>query len=160
MKNGLKMRSFVSVGLIKKIYFSEPHPQTKDFIMFNLLFISLLACSDSTNETKTEAKKVEPVKEQVKEVKNTTATKKETTVDPAVESKATKAPDRFDVHFKTSKGDVLLEVHREWSPNGADRFYELVKSGYFTEIAFFRAIGNFMVQFGIHGDPSVSVQWT
>jgi len=75
-------------------------------------------------------------------------------------SKATeKAPDTFKVKFATSKGDFVLEVTRAWSPLGADRFYNLVKAGFFTDVAFFRVIEGFMVQFGIHGDPAVASAW-
>lgn len=69
------------------------------------------------------------------------------------------APDSFKVLFKTTKGDFTLEINRDWSPLGADRFYNLVKSGYFSDVAFFRVIGGFMAQFGIHGDPKVSAAW-
>jgi len=70
-----------------------------------------------------------------------------------------KAPDTFKAQFDTTKGKVTFEVTRSLAPNGADRFYNLVKSGYFTDIAFFRVIPGFMCQFGIHGDPSVSAKW-
>jgi peptidyl-prolyl cis-trans isomerase A (cyclophilin A) len=69
------------------------------------------------------------------------------------------APASFKVLFSTTKGDFTLEVSRDWSPLGADRFYNLVRNGYFTDIAFFRVIGGFMAQFGIHGDPRVSAAW-
>jgi len=69
------------------------------------------------------------------------------------------APAAFKVKFKTTKGDFTLEITRDWSPLGADRFYNLVKAGYFTDVAFFRVIEGFMVQFGIHGDPEVSAAW-
>ncbi|MBI4801281.1 MAG: peptidylprolyl isomerase [Elusimicrobia bacterium] len=69
------------------------------------------------------------------------------------------APAAFKVMFKTTKGDFTLEITRAWAPLGADRFYNLVKNGYFTDIAFFRVISGFMVQFGIHGDPAVSSAW-
>lgn len=72
---------------------------------------------------------------------------------------AEKAPDSFKVKFATTKGDITIEVTRAWSPNGADRFYNLVKAGFFSDIAFFRAISGFMCQFGIHGDPAVSQVW-
>jgi len=52
-----------------------------------------------------------------------------------------------------------MEVHREWSPLGADRIYNLIKMGYFTDVAFFRVLKGFMAQTGIHGDPSISAQW-
>ena len=69
------------------------------------------------------------------------------------------APDQFKVKFVTTKGDIVLQINREWSPNGADRFYNMVKIGYFEDIAIFRAIAGFMFQFGIHGDPDVSAEW-
>ncbi len=70
-----------------------------------------------------------------------------------------KAPDTFKAQFETTKGKFVIEVVREQSPLGADRFYNLVRSGYFTDIAFFRVIPGFMCQFGIHGDPKVSEKW-
>lgn len=75
-------------------------------------------------------------------------------------SKATaQAPDEYKVKLQTTKGDVVLAVHREWAPNGADRFYNLVQAGFFDDVAFFRAIDNFMVQFGMNGDPAVNQAW-
>ena len=70
-----------------------------------------------------------------------------------------KAPATFKAKFQTTQGNFTVEVTRESSPNGADRFYNLVKSGYFTDIAFFRVIPGFMGQFGIHGDPKVAAAW-
>jgi peptidyl-prolyl cis-trans isomerase A (cyclophilin A) len=75
-------------------------------------------------------------------------------------SKATaKAPEVFKAKFATTKGDFVVEVHRAWSPNGADRFYNLIKMGFYDDTRFFRAVDGFMVQFGISGDPAVSSQW-
>lgn len=70
-----------------------------------------------------------------------------------------KAPETFSVQFDTTKGNFTVEITRSLAPNGADRFYNLVKSGYFKNIGFFRVVPNFMVQFGIHGDPAVSAKW-
>jgi peptidyl-prolyl cis-trans isomerase A (cyclophilin A) len=70
-----------------------------------------------------------------------------------------KAPESFKAKFTTTKGAFTIEVTRSLSPNGADRFYNLVKSGYFQDVAFFRVIPGFMGQFGIHGDPKVSAAW-
>ncbi len=70
-----------------------------------------------------------------------------------------KAPDAFKVKVTTTKGDFTIECTRAWAPNGVDRFYNLVKAGYFTDIAMFRAIAGFMVQFGIHGNPDISAAW-
>ena len=70
-----------------------------------------------------------------------------------------RAPETFRAKFTTSKGDFVVEVTRAWSPNGADRFYNLVKNGYYNDCRFFRVIDNFMVQFGINGDPSLNQVW-
>lgn len=77
--------------------------------------------------------------------------------DPALATE--KAPATYRVRFETTKGPFVVEVNRDWSPLGADRFYNLVKAGFYDDTAFFRAIEGFMVQFGIHGDPAVSAKW-
>jgi peptidyl-prolyl cis-trans isomerase A (cyclophilin A) len=69
------------------------------------------------------------------------------------------APPVYKVSFDTSKGTFVIEVHRDWAPNGADRFYNLVKNGFYDNTRFFRVISGFMVQFGINGDPRISAQW-
>ena len=70
-----------------------------------------------------------------------------------------KAPEQFKVKFETTKGDIILQINRVWAPKGAERFYNLVKIGYFSDVAFFRVLDGFMAQFGIHGDPKVSEKW-
>jgi cyclophilin family peptidyl-prolyl cis-trans isomerase len=72
---------------------------------------------------------------------------------------ATAAPDTFRARFETSAGTFVIQVHRAWAPLGADRFYHLVRSGYYDDVRFFRVISGFMAQFGIHGDPAVSATW-
>src|SRR4030095_395725 len=67
-----------------------------------------------------------------------------------------KAPETYKVGFDTSKGKFVVEVTRAWAPNGADRFYNLVKSGFYNGARFFRVLKDFMVSFGIHGDPQVN----
>jgi peptidyl-prolyl cis-trans isomerase A (cyclophilin A) len=69
------------------------------------------------------------------------------------------APEKYKAKFSTSKGDFTIEVTREWAPQAADRFYHLVKNGFYDEVRFFRVIANFMAQFGINGSPEVSAQW-
>lgn len=69
------------------------------------------------------------------------------------------APAEFKVKFETTKGDFVVLVHRDWAPTGADRFYNLVKIGFFDNAKFFRAIEGFMVQFGISPYPEVSEKW-
>lgn len=70
-----------------------------------------------------------------------------------------KAPEKFQVKFETTQGDFIVDVTREWAPRGADRFYNLVKNGYFDGVKFFRVVPNFVVQFGIHGEPDVAKKW-
>lgn len=69
------------------------------------------------------------------------------------------APAVYKASFETSAGTFVVEVHRDWAPIGADRFYNLVKSGFFENVRFFRVIPGFMVQFGMHGDPAVGAAW-
>jgi len=69
------------------------------------------------------------------------------------------APESYKVKLETTKGDVVIEVTRAWAPNGADRFYNLVKIGYYDGAVFFRVIDGFMAQVGMHGDPAVQAAW-
>jgi peptidyl-prolyl cis-trans isomerase A (cyclophilin A) len=120
-----------------------------------------LAATTKTTTKKTTAKKT-----------TTTKTTKSTAKKPATVSKGpdrsklldpskltAKAPDVFRARFDTSKGPFVIEVHRDWAPKGADRFYNLVKNGYFDDVRFFRVIAGFMVQFGINGDPKLNDIW-
>lgn len=70
------------------------------------------------------------------------------------------APANFHVKFDTTKGPFVVEVHRDWAPIGADRFYTLVRSKFFDGNAFFRVLPGFVVQFGIAADPKVTANWT
>ncbi len=70
-----------------------------------------------------------------------------------------KAPATYKARFDTSKGAFVIQVTRAWAPNGADRFYNLVKNGFYDNVRFFRVISGFMVQFGINGDPALSAKW-
>jgi len=69
------------------------------------------------------------------------------------------APPTFKANFETTKGPFVIEVHREWAPIGADRFFNLVRNGFFDDVRFFRVISGFMAQFGIHGTPAVQSAW-
>ena len=69
------------------------------------------------------------------------------------------APDLYRVKMETTAGNFVIEVHREWAPRGADRFYNLVKIGYYSDVAFFRVLTGFMAQAGFHGNPAVSKVW-
>lgn len=75
------------------------------------------------------------------------------------EAPAATVPELFKVKFETTAGSFTIEAHRDWAPNGADRFYRLVEEKYFDDCRFFRNIKGFMVQFGINGDPKVNQRW-
>jgi peptidyl-prolyl cis-trans isomerase A (cyclophilin A) len=70
-----------------------------------------------------------------------------------------KAPAVFKARFTTTAGDFVVEVHRDWAPLGADRFYNLVRNGYFTNASFFRVVPGFVVQFGLSANPAVNKVW-
>jgi peptidyl-prolyl cis-trans isomerase A (cyclophilin A) len=69
------------------------------------------------------------------------------------------APATYKAKFETSKGVFVIQVTRAWAPQGADRFYNLVRNGFFDDVRFFRVISGFMVQFGISGNPTLSAKW-
>jgi peptidyl-prolyl cis-trans isomerase A (cyclophilin A) len=72
---------------------------------------------------------------------------------------ASRAPDVCHVRLDTSKGAIVLEMRRAWAPHGVDRFYNLVRAGYYDDIAIFRVRAGVFAQFGIHGDPAVAQRW-
>ncbi len=69
------------------------------------------------------------------------------------------APATFRVKMTTTKGDIVMELTRAWAPRGVDRFYNLVRAGYFNDAAFYRVLPNFMAQFGISARPDVNKAW-
>jgi len=80
-------------------------------------------------------------------------------LDPRSPALQAKAPDTFNAHFETSAGAFTVQVTRAWAPLGADRFYNLVKNGFFDGTRFFRVLPGFVVQFGLSGNPMVSARW-
>ena len=70
-----------------------------------------------------------------------------------------RAPEVYRVKFTTTKGDFVVEVNRAWAPIGADRFYNLVRNGFFTDASFFRVVPGFIVQFGIPAYPRIAAAW-
>src|SRR6185312_10701945 len=134
--------------------------------------LALSACSKTEPEPTSNASATATVESKLTPAGSTTAATataapaasgpRASTIHPALldPSKASeKAPSEFKAKFTTTKGDFVVDVHRDWAPNGADRFYNLVKLGYFDDTRFFRAVDNFMVQFGISGDPAVNAKW-
>lgn len=79
--------------------------------------------------------------------------------DPSHEKMNLTAPDSYKALFKTTQGEFTIKVTRDWAPIGADRFYSLVKNGYYDGTRFFRVVEDFVVQWGIHGDPEVNKAW-
>ena len=69
------------------------------------------------------------------------------------------APEEYGVRLETTKGDITIRVHREWAPLAADRFYNLVKAGFYDGMVFHRVLENFVAEWGIHGDPWVNAAW-
>jgi len=80
-------------------------------------------------------------------------------MDPKDPEMTKQAPAKYRAQFITSKGNFTIEVTRAWAPRGADRFYNLVRNGFFDDARFFRVVSGFMVQFGINGDPKISAVW-
>ena len=68
-------------------------------------------------------------------------------------------PVTYRVRLETTKGPIVIEVHRDWAPRGADRFHELVSARYFDDNRFFRVVKGQWAQFGINGDPAVAKRW-
>ena len=85
------------------------------------------------------------------------ARKKDALLDPALAFE--KAPDEFRARFKTTKGDFVVRAKREWSPNGVDRFYNLIRIGYYQDVPFYRMMPGFVAQFGFHWNPKVNAAW-
>lgn len=75
-------------------------------------------------------------------------------------TKEAPSPAQYKVKLATTKGDVIILVHRDWAPLGADHFYNLVKRGYYDNNAFFRAMKDYIVQWGISGDPKIYARWS
>jgi cyclophilin family peptidyl-prolyl cis-trans isomerase len=71
-----------------------------------------------------------------------------------------RAPDLYRAAFETSRGRFVIEVHRDWAPIGADHFYNLVRMGYYDDTRFHRVLPNYIVQWGLHGDPAINRIWS
>lgn len=105
-----------------------------------------------------ESAKAEPPKAEPSKTEPPKApAKKGNLLDPS--SLDEKAPDQFLARFETSKGVFVVRVERAWAPKGADRFYNLVKAGFFDENRFFRVLPRFIIQWGIPGNPKIAAAW-
>ncbi len=130
-------------------------------IRHRMLFVaslSVLAATAATAQTPPAA----PPKKPAAAAKAPAAKGKGTSFDPALLQPAllkAKAPAEYDVKFVTTAGEFTVHVTRAWAPNGADRFYNLVRHRFFDGAAFFRVIPGFMAQFGLSAYPNVSAAW-
>jgi len=142
------------------------------------LFLTVTLCAavlaQTPTATKTDAPKATTSKTGATKAATTTKTGTAATKAPATATKApatvgnlldpssfkTPAPAVFQAKLTTTKGDIVIEVHRDWAPRGADRFYNLVRAGFFTDVYFFRVIPGFMAQFGVSSRPEVSKVWS
>lgn len=122
----------------------------------------------TTTPTQTKPAPAKPAATTPTTQKPATAKPATTTAKPAAPNAALRtpaklkdiAPATFRANFETSGGVFVVEVTRAWAPKGADRFYNLVKYGYLDGTRFFRVVPNFMVQFGISGDPKLNAVWS
>jgi peptidyl-prolyl cis-trans isomerase A (cyclophilin A) len=121
------------------------------YAFFVLLFSFLLSACGSGGETTPSSP--------IKSTEDRAVTEKSAPLSADRSDKKEKAPDKFAVTFETAKGDIIIDVTREWAPLGADRFYSLVRSGYYNDVAFFRVIKGFMAQAGISGNPELNAKW-
>jgi peptidyl-prolyl cis-trans isomerase A (cyclophilin A) len=116
------------------------------------LFVSMSAAAQTPSPNKAPAKKAAPTTK-------APATAKATPFDSALLQPASlraKAPGEYEVKFVTTAGDFTVKVTRPWAPNGADRFYNLVRHHFYDGAAFFRVLPGFMAQFGLSPYPEVS----
>ncbi len=120
--------------------------------------VGLAGCPSANDGTKpSQAKKSQVKTDGAKTSEAPPAAGADALMDP---SRATaQAPATYAVKFETTKGDVIIDVTRAWAPKGADRFYNLVKAGFYDDVAFFRVISGFMAQVGISGRPKINTVW-
>ena len=132
-------------------------------LLFIVLPLSLISACGCSSDRKDNSRSVVDSLADLERSKNefTVPPAGSSTAETAVADEATSpsAAGTFKVRFETTAGDFVVEAHREWAPLGAERFYQLVKSGYYDECRFFRVLPGFMVQFGIHGDPATQQEW-
>ena len=123
------------------------------------LWMGLSACSPTEKKAAAPETAKEPaqVEETAKVAQEDSAADMARLLTP--ETLNAQAPELFNVEIETTKGRIVVEMHRDWAPNGVDRFYNLVDAGFFKDIALFRMVKGFVVQFGIHGTPLVSSVW-
>ncbi|MEO8050532.1 MAG: peptidylprolyl isomerase [Acidobacteriota bacterium] len=121
------------------------------------LLITMLACGIALAQAPPAAKKAAPVAKKAAPTAPKAAAAAPNLLNPS--TLRGRGPDVYKAKFTTTKGDVIIQVNRAWAPQGADRFYNLVRGGFYKDAAFFRTLPNFMTQFGIAARPDVSAAW-
>lgn len=129
----------LSVG--RPVSFRKPQQMVRDFVksVASILLPALLASCASAS---------------------TDAISRAPLLDPAGAEMTAQAPAIYRVSFETSRGEFVVEANRSWAPNGADRFFNLVRHGFYDGASFFRVVSGFIVQFGIPADPGLSSIWS
>lgn len=138
--------------------------------MIALLLLSFAACSPEPPPPKPKKAPEPPVARKVdppppppadppKPAKPAAAPVPKILLDPTLPDWSKTAPAEYKVKFTTTKGDFTVQVTRAWAPQGADRFYNLVRNGFYDDVCFFRVVSNFMAQFGMNGSPEVTAAW-
>ena len=132
--------------------------------MRTILILAIFAIVPLVACKRQPAEPTPPPAEQRKEQQAPAAEKKEkpAPMNPALlepDKLNEQAPATYRVIFETTKGNFVVEVQRDWAPLGADRFYNLVKNGFYDQAKFFRVVPGFVVQFGIPADPRVAAAW-
>jgi peptidyl-prolyl cis-trans isomerase A (cyclophilin A) len=117
------------------------------FLLTNLVVWACVACTRTESDSRQSAADSQAL------------TTPDSLLDPHSPDMQVKAPASYRVRFETSAGPFVLTVTRAWAPLGADRFYNLVRHGYFDGARFFRVLPGFVAQFGINGNPAVSARW-
>ena len=121
--------------------------------------LSLAGCSDSDDAPKSSVEALAQMEKLRNEKTPDEAPPPTQPTQPPAPSNGEPVTGTFTVNVEASTGNFTIEVHRAWAPVGAERFYQLVKSGFYDECRFFRVVPGFMVQFGMNGDPAVQQKW-
>ncbi|QDU81110.1 Peptidyl-prolyl cis-trans isomerase B [Polystyrenella longa] len=116
-------------------------------LLFMGICVVFTGCMASQSDTQLETRKSESASQSDDGAVRLASAESE--LKPAAEEET----NTYKVKFETTKGDIIIEVHPDWSPRGSERLKELVESGFFTDTAFFRVVDGFMAQFGISNDP-------
>ena len=126
-----------------------PFPWSRTALMLTMLVLG--ACAPENGPTSSAPSEAESATPAISE-------EQAALLDPALARR--QAPESFRVRFQTTQGAFLVEATRSWAPLGVDRFYNLSRIGFFTDVAFFRAVKDFIIQFGVSGDPAITKVWS